>query len=231
MSIATGPWRLYNVPTGCQPKQPSHTPKGACTFGPYKDTSSHWVSPTNPLLVIGRSNGPFGQYLHKLIFLISEIPIQPYQAEISIFTNVSKPKQLAPYQLPGVNGSFFGPPSLGPVLAELPGVNHNGQHHSGLLYQQVGGHTSSCCCSICLSNSIWLQTQDIVLQARHIPGCYSVIADRLSWLHQPANTGWPLHRVLDLVFKSVGSPTVKMFATVQNYPSPCLLSQTTVLWQ
>ena len=176
MSIATGPWRLYNVPTGCQPKQPSHTPMGCLHF---------W-------------------------------PIQRYFISLGLSHQSFMAVSLAP-------------PSLGPVLAELPGVNQNRQHHSGLLYQQVGGHTPSCCCSICLMNFMWLQTQKIVLQARHIPGCYTVIPDRLSWLHQPAYTEW--RRVLDLVFESVGSPTVKMFATVQNYASPCLLFQTTVLWQ
>ena len=37
---------------------------------------------------------------------------------------------------------------------------------------------------------MWLQTQDIILRARHIPGCLNVIADRLSRLNQHITTEW-----------------------------------------
>ena len=35
---------------------------------------------------------------------------------------------------------------------------------------------------------MWLQAQDIVLRARHIPGCLNVIADHLSPPNQPITT-------------------------------------------
>ena len=40
---------------------------------------------------------------------------------------------------------------------------------------------------------LWLQTQDIVLRARHIPGCLNVIADHLSQPNQLIMTEWSLH--------------------------------------
>ena len=40
---------------------------------------------------------------------------------------------------------------------------------------------------------MWLQAQDIVLRARHIPGCLNVIADCLSRPNQPVSTEWSIH--------------------------------------
>ena len=64
---------------------------------------------------------------------------------------------------------------------------------------------------------LWLQTQDITLRARHIPGCLNVIADRLSWPNQPITTEWSHHpEVVNLIFRLWGSLVVDMFATVHN---------------
>ena len=40
---------------------------------------------------------------------------------------------------------------------------------------------------------LWLQSQDIAIRARHIPGCLNVIADRLSQPNQPITTEWSPH--------------------------------------
>ena len=37
---------------------------------------------------------------------------------------------------------------------------------------------------------LWLQTQDIAILARHIPGCLNVIADHISRPNQPIATEW-----------------------------------------
>ena len=68
---------------------------------------------------------------------------------------------------------------------------------------------------------LWLQTQDITLRARHIPGCLNVIADRLSRPNQPIMTEWSLHpEVVNLIFRLWGTPVVDRFATVHNTHLP-----------
>ena len=52
---------------------------------------------------------------------------------------------------------------------------------------------------------LWLQSQELAIQARHIPGCLNVIliADRLSRLNQPITTEWSFHP--ELVNLVIGS--------------------------
>ena len=52
-------------------------------------------------------------------------------------------------------------------------INEQGRTHS---------HTLLC---LVLDLFLWLQTQDIVIRAGHIPGCLNVIADHLFWPNQP----------------------------------------------
>ena len=40
---------------------------------------------------------------------------------------------------------------------------------------------------------LWLEAQNIIVRARHIPGCLNVIADHLSRPNQPISTEWSLH--------------------------------------
>ena len=64
---------------------------------------------------------------------------------------------------------------------------------------------------------LWLKSQDIVLRARHVPGCLNVIADRLSQPNQPITTEWSLHpEIVTRIFGTWGTPTGYMFATVHN---------------
>ena len=64
---------------------------------------------------------------------------------------------------------------------------------------------------------MWLQAQDIILRARHIPRCLNVRADRLSRPSQPISTEWSLHsEIVDRIFQFWGTPDVDMFATVHN---------------
>ena len=64
---------------------------------------------------------------------------------------------------------------------------------------------------------LWLQTQDIAIRDRHIPGCLNVIADHLSQPNQPITTKKSLHpTIVNRIFRTWGTPTVDMFATVHN---------------
>ena len=70
---------------------------------------------------------------------------------------------------------------------------------------------------------LWLQTRDITLRARHIPGCLNVIADRLSRPNQPIITEWSLHlEVVNLIFRLWGTPVVDRSTTCspQHTSSP-----------
>ena len=98
------------------------------------------------------------------------------------------------------------------------------QYHCGL-HQQTGRDLFPRPVAAGSRSVLWLQTWDITLRARHIPGCLSVIADRLSWPKQPITTEWSLHpKVMNLIFRLWGTPVVDMFATVHNTHLPQFLS-------
>ena len=54
---------------------------------------------------------------------------------------------------------------------------------------------------------LWLEAQNIIVRARHIPGCLNVIADHLSRPNQPISTEWSLHpEIASLIFRVWGTP-------------------------
>ena len=72
---------------------------------------------------------------------------------------------------------------------------------------------------------LWLEAQDIIVRARHIPGCLNVIADHLSRPSQPISTEWSLHpEIVKRIFRLWGTPEVDMFATVSNSQLPRFMS-------
>ena len=76
-------------------------------------------------------------------------------------------------------------------------INKPGGTHSHLLLRLV------------VDLFLWLQTQDITLRARHIPGCINVIADQLSRPNQPIMKEWSLHpEVVNLIFRLWGTPVI-----------------------
>ena len=72
---------------------------------------------------------------------------------------------------------------------------------------------------------LWLESQNIVVRARHIPGCLNVIADHLSRPDQPVPTEWSLHpEIVTRIFRVWGTPEVDMFATLSNSHLPRFMS-------
>ena len=64
---------------------------------------------------------------------------------------------------------------------------------------------------------LWLEAQNIIVRARHIPGCLNVIADHLSRPNRPILTEWSPHpEIVKRIFRLWGTPEVDMFATVLN---------------
>ena len=72
---------------------------------------------------------------------------------------------------------------------------------------------------------LWLEAQNIIVRARHIPGCLNVIADHLSRPNQPISTEWSLHpEIVERIFRVWGTPEVDMFATLSNSHLPRFMS-------
>ena len=70
-----------------------------------------------------------------------------------------------------------------------------------------------------------LDSQNIIVRTRHIPGCLNVIADHLSRPNQPISTEWSLHpEIVKRIFRVCGTPEVIMFATVTNSHLPRFMS-------
>ena len=133
----------------------------------------------------------------------------------------------ASYRLFGAQCGNFGLKPLGYSASEPPGHDHYRQRYSGILYQQAGRDPSYVFPATSSSGDLflWLQSQDIVLRARHIPGCLNVIAEHLSWSNQPLTTEWSLHpEIATGIFEMWGSPAADMFATVHNTHLPQFMS-------
>ena len=76
-----------------------------------------------------------------------------------------------------------------------------------------------------LTVDLFLWLENIIVRARHIPGCLNMIADHLSRPNQPISTEWSLHpEIVKRIFRLWGTPEVDMFATVSNSHLPRFMS-------
>ena len=88
-----------------------------------------------------------------------------------------------------------------------------------------GGTHSPTLLRLTVEPLLWLEAQNIIVRARHIPGCLNVIADHLSRPNQPIPTEWSLHpQIVKRIFRVWGTPEVDMFATVSNSHLPRFMS-------
>ena len=127
----------------------------------------------------------------------------------------------APHQCTGAQGSNIGPQSLGYSITGPSCFDCYRHYHCCSLHQKTRGTHSHLLLWLVVDLFLWLQTQDITLRARHIPGCLNVIADHLSRPNQPIMTEWSLHpQVMNLIFRLWGTPVVDRFATVHNKHLP-----------
>ena len=105
----------------------------------------------------------------------------------------------APHQLSGVQGGYSGPTALGPS-ASGPQVMIATDNSTVVSYiNKQGGTQSPTLLRLTVGLFLWLESQSIIVRARHIPGCLNVIADHLSRPNQPIPTEWSLHPVCDIV--------------------------------
>ena len=131
----------------------------------------------------------------------------------------------APHQLSGAQGGYLRPTALGSSASGPPGHGCHGQFDSGFIYQKQGGTRSTSLLRLTVELFLWLESQDIIVRARHIPGCLNVIADHLSRPNQPIPTEWSLHpEIVKRIFRFWGTPEVDMFATLSNSHLPRFMS-------
>ena len=123
----------------------------------------------------------------------------------------------APHQFFGAEGGNSFPTALGSSAPRPPGYDCCGQFDSSFLHQQQGGTHSPTLLRLTVELFLWLETQSIIVRARHIPGCLNVIADHLSCPNQPIPTEWSLHpEIVRHIFRVWGTPQVDMCATMSN---------------
>ena len=176
-------------------------------------------------------------------FLTSGIPIRPFQADYTIFTDASSQGWGAHMGDSKVSGFWTRiDRKLHINCLELKAVIRALQHWAPLLQghqvmiatdnstvvsyiNKQGGTRSPSLLRSTVELLLWLESQDIIVRARHIPGCLNVIADHLSRPNQPIPTEWSLHpEIVKRIFRFWGTPEVDMFATLSNSHLPRFMS-------
>ena len=168
-------------------------------------------------------------------FLTSGIPLRTFQAEFTIFTDASTQGWGAHMGDSQISGTWTHTDhKLHINCLELKAVSHALQHWAQMLqghqvmiatdnstvvsYINKQGRTLSLTLlRLTVELLLWLEAQNIIVRARHIPGCLNVIADHLSRPNQPIPTEKSLHpEIVRRIFRVWGTPEVDMFATLSS---------------
>ena len=176
-------------------------------------------------------------------FLTSGIPIRTFQADLTIFTDASTQGWGAHMGDSKILGTWTPSDRKHHInCLELKAVIFALQHWAPLLQghqvmiatdnstvvsyiNKQGGTRSPTLLRLTVDLFLWLESQNIIVRARHIPGCLNVIADHLSRPNQPISTEWSLHpEIVRRIFRVWGTPEVDMFATLSNSQLPWFMS-------
>ena len=88
-----------------------------------------------------------------------------------------------------------------------------------------GGTVSRSLCSLASQLLRWLESLDVHLDARYLPGQFNVVADLLSHRDQVIGTEWSLHpQVARDLLHCWGSPSIDLFTTSLNTKLPLYCS-------
>ena len=189
-------------PTGpCQPSKALAGPTFSYLRNPYPHVSGglheFYGSYHSGL---GRSHGGFPDFGY----------LDPYRPQAS-------------YQLYGAQGSAL--KHWAPMLQGHQVMIATDNSTVVLYINKQGGTRSPTLLRLTVELLLWLEAQNIIVRARHIPGCLNVIADHLSRPNQPIPTEWSLHpEIVKRIFGLWGTPEVDMFATVSNSHLPRFMS-------
>ena len=168
-------------------------------------------------------------------FLTTGIPIRTFQGDLTIFTDASTQGWGAHMGDSKILATWTRSDSkLHINCLELKAVIFALQHWAPLLQghqvmvatdnstvvsyiNKQGGTRSPTLLCLTVDLFLWLEAQNIIVRARHIPGCLNVIADHLSRPNQPISTEWSLHpEIMKRIFD--------MFATLSNSYIPRFMS-------
>ena len=178
-----------------------------------------------------------------LRFLTSGIPIRTFQADLTIFRDASTQGWGAHMGDSQISGTWTRTDrQLHINCVELKAVISALQHWAPVLQghqvmvatdnstvvsyiNKQGGTRSPTLLRLTVDLFLWLEAQNIIVRARHIPGCLNVIADHLSRPNQPIPTEWSLHpEIVERIFRVWSTPEVDMFATLSNSHLPRFMS-------
>ena len=170
-----------------------------------------------------------------LPFLTSGIPIRTFQADLTIFMDASTQGCSAHMGDSQISGTWTRTDrklhvNCLEIKAVISALHHWApvlQGHKVMIAKDNStvvsyinkhrGTRSLTLLRLTVDLFLWLEAQNIIVQARHIPGCLKVIADHLSLPNQPIPTEWSLHpEIVKRIFRLWGTPEVDMFATVSN---------------
>ena len=171
-------------------------------------------------------------------FLTSGIPIRAFQVDFTIFTDASNQGWGAHMGDSKISGTWtLTDRKLQINCLEFKAVTFALQHWAPLLQgRQVmiatdnstvvsyinkqGGTHSPTLLRLTVDLFLWLESQSIIVRARHIPGCLNVIADHLSHPNQPILTEWSLHpEIVSRIFRVWGTPEVDFLLPQRSLPS------------
>ena len=88
-----------------------------------------------------------------------------------------------------------------------------------------GGTVSRSFCSLASRPLRWMESLDVHLDARYLPGQSNVLADLLSRRYQVIGTEWSLHpQVAKALLRCWGSPSIDLFTTSLSAKLPLYCS-------
>ena len=159
-------------------------------------------------------------------FLTSGIPIRTFQADLTIFTDASTQgwgAHMGDSKI--IKAVIFALQHWAPLLQGLQVMIATDNSTVVSYINKQGGTRSPTLLRLTVDLFLWLEAQNIIVRARHIPGCLNVIADYLSRPNQPISTEWSLHpEIVQRIFRVWGTPEVDMFATLSNSHLPRFMS-------
>ena len=183
------------------------------------------------------------RHWQDLCFLTSGIPIHTFQADFTIFTDASTQGWGARVGDSQILGTWTRTDrKLHINCLELKAVVSALKHWAPMLQghqvmiatdnstvvsyiNKQGGTHSPTLLRLTVELLLWLEAQNIIVRAMHIPGCLNVITDHLSRPNQPISTEWSLHpEIVKRIFMLWGTLEVDMFATLSNSHLPRFMS-------
>ena len=125
----------------------------------------------------------------------------------------------ATHKCSSVEGGFSGSEKVQGPVSKPNSASFYGQLHSSSLHKQTRRNP--------LGGDVRSPVEDhdqIILRARHIPGCLNVMADLLTRSTQVQSTEWPLLLVFKQICQKWFTPHVDIFATRLDHKVPLYVS-------